>query len=102
MRTNYCPQFRCAGVQSRALPEPQTRRIQKRKVLENPYLDGKTNYLYYKAPPILASPLSTVATWGDFHLHAHQLHGLLKCPQGEQNKVWTGMAKETAHRLELR
>ena len=69
--------------------------------LENPYLDGKTNYLYYKGSSLLTKlrlyPLLLLGVISIYMLISYMAFSNAR--RSEQNKVWTGMAKETAHQI---
>lgn len=71
------------------------------QVLENPYLDGKTNYLYYKGSSLLTKlrlyPLLLLGVISIYMLISYMAFSNAR--RSEQNKVWTGMAKETAHQI---
>jgi len=71
------------------------------QVLENPYLDGKTNYLYYKGSSLLSKlrlyPLLLLGVISIYMLISYMAFSNAR--RSEQNKVWTGMAKETAHQI---
>ena len=71
------------------------------KVLENPYLDGKTNYLYYKGSSLLTKlrfyPLLLLGVISVYMLISYMAFSNAR--RSEQNKVWTGMARETAHQI---
>lgn len=71
------------------------------QVLENPYLDGKTNYLYYKGSSLLTKlrlyPLFLLGVISIYMLISYMAFSNAR--RSEQNKVWTGMAKETAHQI---
>ena len=92
------------------VPESNPERYLKRKleefkesgqVLENPYLDGKTNYLYYKGSSLLSKlrlyPLLLLGVISIYMLISYMAFSNAR--RSEQNKVWTGMAKETAHQI---
>jgi two-component sensor histidine kinase len=92
------------------VPESNPERYLKRKleefkesgqVLENPYLDGKTNYLYYKGSSLLTKlriyPLLLLGVISIYMLISYMAFSNAR--RSEQNKVWTGMAKETAHQI---
>lgn len=71
------------------------------QMLENPYLDGKTNYLYYKGSSLLTKlrwyPLLLLGVISVYMLISYMAFSNSR--RSEQNKVWTGMAKETAHQI---
>lgn len=71
------------------------------QVLENPYLDGKTNYLYFKGSSLLTKlriyPLLLLGVISIYMLISYMAFSNAR--RSEQNKVWTGMAKETAHQI---
>ena len=71
------------------------------KVVENPYLDGKTNYLYYKGSSLLTKlrfyPLLLLGVISVYMLISYMAFSNAR--RSEQNKVWTGMARETAHQI---
>ena len=71
------------------------------QVLENPYLDGKTNYLYYNGSSLLTKlrlyPLLLLGVISIYMLISYMAFSNAR--RSEQNKVWTGMAKETAHQI---
>jgi two-component sensor histidine kinase len=92
------------------VPESNPERYLKRKleefkesgqVLENPYLDGKTNYLYYNGSSLLTKlrlyPLLLLGVISIYMLISYMAFSNAR--RSEQNKVWTGMAKETAHQI---
>jgi len=71
------------------------------QVLENQYADGQTNYLYYKGSNLLTKlrlyPLILLGVIGIYMLISYMAFSNAR--RSEQNKVWTGMAKETAHQI---
>ena len=71
------------------------------QMLENPYLDGKTNYLYYKGSSLLSKlriyPLLLLGVISVYMLISYMAFSNAR--RSEQNKVWTGMARETAHQI---
>jgi len=71
------------------------------QVLENQFADGQTNYLYYKGSNLLTKlrlyPLILLAVIGIYMLISYMAFSNAR--RSEQNKVWTGMAKETAHQI---
>jgi two-component system, sporulation sensor kinase D len=71
------------------------------QVLENQFADGQTNYLYYKGSNLLTKlrlyPLILLAVIGIYMLISYMAFSNAR--SSEQNKVWTGMAKETAHQI---
>ena len=71
------------------------------QVLENQFADGQTNYLYYKGSNLLTKlrlyPLILLAVIGVYMLISYMAFSNAR--RSEQNKVWTGMAKETAHQI---
>ena len=71
------------------------------QMLENPYLDGKTNYLYYKGSSLLSKlriyPLMLLGVISVYMLISYMAFSNAR--RSEQNKVWTGMARETAHQI---
>ena len=71
------------------------------QVLENQFADGQTNYLYYKGSTLLTKlrlyPLVLLAVIGIYMLISYMAFSNAR--RSEQNKVWTGMAKETAHQI---
>lgn len=71
------------------------------QMLENPYLHGKTNYLYYKGSSLLTKlrwyPLLLLGVISIYMLISYMAFSNAR--RSEQNKVWTGMAKETAHQI---
>ena len=92
------------------VPESNPDRYLKRKLeefkesgqmLENPYLDGKTNYLYYKGSSLLSKlriyPLLLLGVISVYMLISYMAFSNAR--RSEQNKVWTGMARETAHQI---
>ena len=92
------------------VPESNHERYLKRKLeefkesgqmLENPYLDGKTNYLYYKGSSLLNKlriyPLLLLGVISVYMLISYMAFSNAR--RSEQNKVWTGMARETAHQI---
>ncbi|MGB0193624.1 MAG: sensor histidine kinase [Schleiferiaceae bacterium] len=71
------------------------------QVLENQFADGQTNFLYYKGSNLLTKlrlyPLILLAVIGIYMLISYMAFSNAR--RSEQNKVWTGMAKETAHQI---
>lgn len=71
------------------------------EVIENQFADGQTNYLYYKGSNLLTKlrlyPLILLAVIGIYMLISYMAFSNAR--RSEQNKVWTGMAKETAHQI---
>jgi len=71
------------------------------EVLENKFADRETNYLYYKGSNLLTKlrlyPLILLAVIGIYMLISYMAFSNAR--RSEQNKVWTGMAKETAHQI---
>jgi len=71
------------------------------QVLENQFADGHTNYLYYKGSNLLTKlrlyPLILLVVIGIYMLISYMAFSNAR--RSEQNKVWTGMAKETAHQI---
>ena len=70
-------------------------------VLENSYADGQVNFLYYKGSNLLTKlrlyPLILLGVIGVYMLISYMAFSNAR--RSEQNKVWTGMAKETAHQI---
>jgi sensor histidine kinase YesM len=70
-------------------------------VLENSYADGQINFLYYKGSNLLTKlrlyPLILLGVIGVYMLISYMAFSNAR--RSEQNKVWTGMAKETAHQI---
>ncbi|MBL6658805.1 MAG: HAMP domain-containing histidine kinase [Cryomorphaceae bacterium] len=70
-------------------------------VLENSYADGQVNFLYYKGSNLLTKlrlyPLILLCVIGVYMLISYMAFSNAR--RSEQNKVWTGMAKETAHQI---
>ncbi|MEY2963832.1 MAG: hypothetical protein RL754_1093 [Bacteroidota bacterium] len=70
-------------------------------VLENSFGDGNTNYLYYKGSTLLTKlriyPMVLLCVIGIYMLISYMAFSNAR--RSEQNKVWTGMAKETAHQI---
>lgn len=70
-------------------------------VLENSFGEGNTNYLYYKGSHLLTKlrwyPLILLSVIGIYMLIGYMAFSNAR--RSEQNKVWTGMAKETAHQI---
>src|SRR5210317_1312178 len=73
-------------------------------VLENSYADGQINFLYYKGSNLLTKlrlyPLILLGVIGVYMLISYMAFSNAR--RSEQNKVWTGMAKETAHQIGTR
>lgn len=71
------------------------------QVLENSFADGQTNYLYYKGSTLLTKlqyyPLLLLGVISLYMLISYMAFSNAR--RSEQNKVWTGMAKETAHQI---
>jgi len=69
--------------------------------LENSYADGQINFLYYKGSNLLTKlrlyPLILLGVIGVYMLISYMAFSNAR--RSEQNKVWTGMAKETAHQI---
>lgn len=74
---------------------------QEGQVLENAFADGNVNYLYYKGSTLLTKlrfyPLILLAVIGVYMLISYMAFSNAR--RSEQNKVWTGMARETAHQI---
>ncbi|MCH1534234.1 MAG: HAMP domain-containing histidine kinase [Schleiferiaceae bacterium] len=70
-------------------------------VLENSYADGQINLLYYKGSNLLTKlrfyPLILLGVIGVYMLISYMAFSNAR--RSEQNKVWTGMARETAHQI---
>ena len=70
-------------------------------VLENSYADGQVNFLYYKGSNLLTKlrlyPMILLGVIGVYMLISYMAFSNAR--RSEQNKVWTGMAKETAHQI---
>lgn len=70
-------------------------------VLENSYADGQVNFLYYKGSNLLTKlrlyPLILLGVIGVYMLISYMAFSNAR--RSEQNKVWSGMAKETAHQI---
>jgi len=70
-------------------------------VLENSYADGQVNFLYYKGSNLLTKlrlyPQILLGVIGVYMLISYMAFSNAR--RSEQNKVWTGMAKETAHQI---
>jgi hypothetical protein len=70
-------------------------------VLENSYADGQINFLYYKGSNLLTKlrlyPLILLGVIGVYMLISYMAFSNAR--RSEQNKVWTGMARETAHQI---
>ena len=70
-------------------------------VLENSYADGQVNFLYYKGSNLLTKlrlyPLLLLGVIGVYMLISYMAFSNAR--RSEQNKVCTGMAKETAHQI---
>ena len=71
------------------------------QMLENSFGDGQTNYLYYKGSTLLTKlryyPLLLLGVISVYMLISYMAFSNAR--RSEQNKVWTGMAKETAHQI---
>lgn len=71
------------------------------QMIENTYIDGKTNFLYYKGSSLLTKlrwyPLLLLGVISIYMLISYMAFSNAR--RSEQNKVWTGMAKETAHQI---
>lgn len=71
------------------------------QMIENTYVDGKTNFLYYKGSNLLSKlrlyPLYLLGVISIYMLISYMAFSNAR--RSEQNKVWTGMAKETAHQI---
>ncbi len=71
------------------------------QMIENTYIDGKTNFLYYKGSSLLTklrwNPLLLLGVISIYMLISYMAFSNAR--RSEQNKVWTGMAKETAHQI---
>jgi len=71
------------------------------QMLENSFGDGQTNYLYYKGSTLLTKlryyPLLLLGVISIYMLISYMAFSNAR--RSEQNKVWTGMAKETAHQI---
>lgn len=71
------------------------------QMIENAYVDGKTNFLYYKGSNLLSKlrlyPLYLLGVISIYMLISYMAFSNAR--RSEQNKVWTGMAKETAHQI---
>lgn len=71
------------------------------QMIENTYIDGKTNYLYYKGSSLLTKlrwyPLLLLGVISIYMLISYMAFSNAR--RSEQNKVWTGMARETAHQI---
>ncbi len=65
------------------------------------YLDDNKVYIYYRSSDLLAQmtyyPIIQILIFGLFILLAYLLFSYAR--RSEQNKVWAGMAKETAHQI---
>lgn len=71
------------------------------QMIENTYIDGKTNFLYYKGSSLLTKlrwyPLLLLGVISIYMLISYMAFSNAR--RSEQNKVWTGMARETAHQI---
>jgi signal transduction histidine kinase len=71
------------------------------QMLENRFADGQINYLYYKGSTLLTKlrlyPLILLLVIGVYMLISYMAFSNAR--RSEQNKVWTGMARETAHQI---
>lgn len=71
------------------------------QMLENSFGDGNINYLYYKGSTLLTQlriyPLVLLGVIGVYMLISYMAFSNAR--RSEQNKVWTGMARETAHQI---
>lgn len=71
------------------------------KPLEIHLKEGETNYIYYDDSPLLVKlkyyPFIQLSVIGLFLIFAYYLFSTAR--KSEQNQVWVGMAKETAHQL---
>ena len=71
------------------------------QMLENSFGDGQSNYLYYKGSTLLTKlryyPLLLLGVISIYMLISYMAFSNAR--RSEQNKVWTGMAKETAHQI---
>lgn len=65
------------------------------------YLDDNKAYIYYRGSDLLAQmtyyPLIQILVFALFILFAYLLFNYVR--RSEQNQVWAGMAKETAHQI---
>ena len=65
------------------------------------YLDNNKAYIYYRSSDLLAQmtyyPMIQILIFGLFALFAYLLFSYMR--RSEQNQVWAGMAKETAHQI---
>lgn len=63
--------------------------------------DGNTSYIFYEGSPVIKQlayfPYVQLLTIGLFLLFSYLLFSMFR--NAEQNQVWVGMAKETAHQL---
>jgi len=77
------------------------RKLDEFKSSGNSYADGQVNFLYYKGSNLLTKlrlyPLILLGVIGVYMLISYMAFSNAR--RSEQNKVWTGMAKETAHQI---
>ena len=106
IQTNYAGEV----IAHRNIKEPVSSEILTRQIgimakkyepIEIELIDGKKEYIYYKDSSLLQQlklfPFFILAIIAAFMLLAYSAFSNARIAQ--QNKVWTGMAKETAHQI---
>ena len=106
IQTNYAGEVIAhRNIKEPVSPEVLIRQIgimaKKYEPIEIELIDGKKEYIYYKDSSLLQQlklfPFFMLAIIAAFMLLAYSAFSNARIAQ--QNKVWTGMAKETAHQI---